>query len=443
MEKGRDISTKRGFWGSLVRGWFAIRHPQVRLLQFTEVAPAGPTVFAVSNPANFLEAVALSTSLERPVHCLLAESLAPMPFARSLARSVGIIFYEDGKSIPESAIRESLNILGDGGALAVFADAQAGGAGAPGAATETVAKLVSRAEAQQAGRRVAVHPVHLFMPDPKTPSQEILIYVDSALARPETQPATASQPTAPSSLAEALESRFRENSFQLRPADLNYFLADLEEVLRADLQEDWATRPEWKQDVDGFVLSRVVTEWVRQTNYLNPARLVALRHSLDEYRRLQKQCALRQLEVEEEASMLDSGWRRALVSLETLLGFPLALYGLINHALTGLALFVAGSFRTGNSRARTTEWTIRAAVTLAFYTLQIILVSHWRGRAAAGYYAPTLPVSGAYLWRYAQLIRPRARSLLISLTIPGLTKKIKRLRFDLTRSIDQALGSCR
>ena len=43
-----------------------------------------------------------------------------------------------------------------------------------------------------------------------------------------------------------------------------------------------------------------------------------------------------------------------------------------------------------------TEWTLRGAVTLGFYAVQIFLVAHWRGRAAAGYYAPTLPVSGAY-----------------------------------------------
>ena len=75
---------------------------------------------------------------------------------------------------------------------------------------------------------------------------------------------------------EALEGRFQENAFQLRPADLDYFLADLEEVLRAGLQEDWASRPDWKQDTEGFVLSRLVTEWVKQANYFNPEKLVTL-----------------------------------------------------------------------------------------------------------------------------------------------------------------------
>ena len=67
----------------------------------------------------------------------------------------------------------------------------------------------------------------------------------------------------------------------------------------------------------------------------------------------------------------------------------------------------------------------------------IFLVAHRWGRAAAGYYAPTLPVSGAYLWRYAKLVRPQAHLLWISLTLPALTRKIKRLRHALREELDR------
>jgi hypothetical protein len=187
------------------------------------------------------------------------------------------------------------------------------------------------------------------------------------------------------------------------------------------------------------VLSRLVTEWVKQTNYLNPGRLVALRQSLDDYRRLQRTCALRELEVVEADSLLRSGWRRTLVWFETLLGLPIALYGLLNHLLILLVLFLVGTFKRDNPRARTTEWTLRGAVTLALYAVQILLVAHWRGRAVAGYYAPTLPVSGAYLWRYVGLVRPQAHTVFTLLTIPSLTKKIQRLRHALLEELDQIL----
>jgi hypothetical protein len=442
MEKGPGISPSHTFCRSFVRWWLALTRRKTRLLQAPDVAADGPALFAVSHPEGFLEALVVTTAIERPVHCLLAESLARGPLARFVARHLGIILHEGEKLTSEATLREAIDILAGGGAVVVFADQSGAGQGAPGALASTAAALVLRAEAQHVGRRIAVHPVHLFLPESAAQSREILIYVDSEMLRPEGRPAALSQDAGMPAFVAALESRFRENVFQFRPADLEYFLADLEEVLRTGLQEDWASRPDWKQDAEGFVLSRLVTEWVKQTNYLNPGRLVALRKSLDDYRRLQKQCALRELQVEEEASLLHSGWRRAVLWLETLLGLPIALYGLLNHLGIALVLFLAGSFQREDPRARTTEWAIRGAVTLGFYAVQIFLVAHWWGRAAAGYYAPTLPVSGAYLWRYAGLVRPQARLLFISLTIPALTRKIKRLRHALLEEFDQTLASC-
>jgi hypothetical protein len=439
MEKGPGISRSQGFCRWLIRWWLALTGRRIRMLQAREVTAEGPALFAVSQPAGFLPALVLATAMERPLHCLLPRRLARGPLARFLTRRMGFILQESERPTSEATLREAIDVLASGGALGVFADQNSAGQGAPGASASTAAGLVQRAEAQHLGRRVAVHPVYVFFPESAAPSHEILIYVDSAMTRPEDRPAALSRDAETLAFAAALESRFRENAFQLRPADLEYFLADLEEVLRTGLQEDWASRPDWKQDVEGFVLSRLVREWVEQTNYLNPSRLVTLRKSLDDYRRLQKQWALRDLEVEQTDSRLHSGRWRIIVWLEMLLGLPIALYGLLNHWVIGLVLFLAGSFKRDNPRSRPTEWTLRGAVTLGFYAVQILLVAHWRGRAAAGYYAPTLPVSGAYLWRYTGLVRPQARLMLISLTTPALTRKIKRLRHALLEQLDQML----
>jgi 1-acyl-sn-glycerol-3-phosphate acyltransferase len=441
MEKGPGIPPGPEVYRQLIGWWFALTRRKIRILHAGDTTAEGPALFAVSHSPGLLSALVLGTAMERPVQCLLPESLARGALARFLTRRLGIILYEGERPASEATLRAAIDVLASGGALVVFADQTAAGQSAPGTFASTAATLVGRAEAQQVGRRVSVYPVHLFLPESAAPSREILIYVDSAMVRPEGQPGALSQDGEPPALAAAIESRFQENAFQLRPADLEYFLSDLEEVLRTGLQEDWASRPDWKQDAEGFVLSRLVTEWVKQTNYLNPGRLVSLRKSLDDYRRLQRQCSLRELEVELADFPRRSGWRQALVWLEMLLGLPIALYGLLNHWAIGLVLLLAGSFKRDNLRARSTEWTLRGAVTLGFYAVQIFLVAHWRGRAAAGYYAPTLPVSGAYLWRYVALVQPQARVLFISLTIPALTKKNKRLRHALLEELDRTLAA--
>lgn len=438
MEKGPGTSRSQGFFRWLIRWWFALTGRKIRMLQAGDVVPEGPILFVVSHPAGFLQTLALVTAIERPVHCLLPKSLADGLLARFLARTLGIILDEGVRPTSELTLQQAVNVLESGAALVVFADQNAAGLASPRALASTAAELVWRAEAHRVGHDITVHPVHLFLPQ-VAPAREILIYVDSPLDRLEANAAALSQDDMTQALVAALESRFKDNAFQLRPADLDYFLADLEEVLRAGLQEDWASRPDWKQDTEGFVLSRLVTDWVKQTNYLNPEKLITLRNSLDDYRALQRQCALRELEIDQGDSPLRSGWRRTIPWVETLLGLPIAFYGLLNHLLIGLTLFLAGSLKNENGRARNTEWTIRGAVTLGFYALQIFLVAYWRGRAAAGYYAPTLPISGIYLWRYLGLVRTQARLLFVSLTLPGLTRKIKRLRHSLLEELDKTL----
>ncbi len=439
MENGPVTSPRHSVCNGFIRSWLALTGREVRLLQAGDVTTERPALFAISHPPVFLHALVLTTAIDPPIRCLLPSNLARGPLGQFIARCMGIILYEGDQPNSEAILQEAIEVLAGGGGLAVFADPTANESPEPGALTSTAAMLAWRSEAEHPGQRLAVHPVHLFLPESAMQSREILIYVDSPLAVPEGESTPPSSGGEMQSFAETLESRFRENAFQLRPADLEYFLTDLEDILRTDLQEDWASRPEWKQDTDGFVLSRLLMDWAKQTNYLDPGRLVALRQSVEDYRRVERRCALRELQVHETGSLADPGWRRVLYWLEALLGLPLALYGLVNHLVIGLVLFLAGSFKPNNSRARSKEWTLRGALILGIYIIQIYLVAHWLGRAAAGYYAPSLPVAGAYLWRYWRLVRPQIGLLFISLTIPRLTRKVKRLRHDLLEGVDRAL----
>ena len=133
MEKGPGVSPSHGFSRALIRWWLALTRRKIRMLQSQDMAAEGPALFAVSHPAGFLEGLVLTTAIERPVHCLLAKSLARGPLARSVARHLGIILYEGERPTSEATIREALDILASGGALVVFADPSTAGQGAAGA----------------------------------------------------------------------------------------------------------------------------------------------------------------------------------------------------------------------------------------------------------------------------------------------------------------------
>ena len=121
-------------------------------------------------------------------------------------------------------------------------------------------------------------------------------------------------------------------------------------VLRSSFQEDWASRPDWKQDTDGFVLSRFTSDWMKRMNYLHPERLVGLRKSLDSYRGLQKHAHCESWKWGAENIPWDRAGAGSGVWFETVLGFPVAIYGLLNHWAIALVLFLAGSFKRNRTR---------------------------------------------------------------------------------------------
>jgi hypothetical protein len=439
IKQSAGISNRYRLCRWLVRVWFVLSFRRIRLLDAGDSSEGGPVLLVVSQPASFLAALILTAAPERSLRCLLPKSLVRGPLARVLALGLGMIRYEHQGPSTESPPQAALDFLACGGTLVVFADQSPAADAGPSALASTAALLISKAESEPSGRRLRVHPAHLFVPVASPHARECLIYVDSALARPQGPPAAGHEDGEAQAWASALEERFLENAFQLRPPDLQYFLTDLEELLRAALQEDWSSHPNWKQDAEGFVLSRWAVEWVQQTNHSNPARLVTLRQALDNYRGIERRRLLHQLEVEAAGPWLRSGSRRAVVWLETVIGLPIALYGLLNHLLIGALLFLTGSFKKDNHRSRAVEWTMRGGVTLACYATQVFLVSHWWGRAAAGYYAPTLPVTGVYLWRFRWLLRHQTRALFKSLTLSALTLKANRLRRAFLEGLDRTL----
>ena len=121
-------------------------------------------------------------------------------------------------------------------------------------------------------------------------------------------------------------------------------------------------------------------------------------------------------------------------------GFGLAFYGLINHLVAIALLCLTGLLKKESDRDKITEWLWRGLVVLGCYAVEVFLVSRSWGRRAAGYYAPTLPLSALYLWRYAWLLSHQTRIAFLSLNLSAEDAKTKRLRKDFLFEINQALN---
>ena len=125
--------------------------------------------------------------------------------------------------------------------------------------------------------------------------------------------------------------------------------------------------------------------------------------------------------------------------LETVAGLPIAIYGLINHFPALITLRASGLLRHSAERDPKVEWLWRIFIVLSSYTVQVFLVHFWWGRAVAGYYTLTLPVSGAYLWRYRWLVRRRIHALIRKALHPFSSARVARERENILEKFSHAL----
>ncbi|MGA2475220.1 MAG: 1-acyl-sn-glycerol-3-phosphate acyltransferase [Terriglobia bacterium] len=427
------------FWRGVIRLWFALTFRKIRVLHEERLKRPDPALLVVCHPESFLDALILVAGFERYVRCVIPARLIQGLLQPLMARGLGMISF-----LPEdrqSALEKCCVVLAEKAALVTFVEPGPAHPAGGSRLTSAAASIAVEAECRHAGGLgLKLFPVHLFLPVGHTHARELLIDID----QPETAQdyisrAGGTPHDQAQELAKLLERRCQENSFRLQPADLAEFLGDLEQALRDDFQEERAAHPAPKQKQDGFELSRFVVEWAEQMNYLHPGLLVSLRESLKAWREARRLGSLHRLEVEGAGAWLNGPVGQGIVWLESVAGFAVAFYGLLNHLVAISLLYLTGLLKKESHRDRITEWLARGLVVLGCYAVEVFLVAHFWGRRAAGYYAPTLPLSGLYLWRYAWLLRHRTRFAFLSLNLSRETAKTKRLRKDLLHEINVAL----
>jgi hypothetical protein len=430
------------FWRGVIRLWFALTFHKIRVLHAERLKSPGPALLVVSHPESFFVALILVAGFERLVRCIIPAGSIQGVLQPLLARGLGMISFR-----PENrqlALERCCGLLAEKTALVTFVEpGPAPPAGESGLAT-AAASLAVEAEGRHAGGLgLMVFPVHLFLPAGRTHTRELLIDIDqSEAAQGYISRANGNPHGQVQELARALERRCKENPFRFQPPDLAEFLGGLEEALRIELQEEAASHPRAKQKQDGFELSRFVVEWAEQMNYLHPGLLVSLRESLAAWREARRLGALHRLEVERAGAWLK--WRvgRGVVWLETVAGFAIGFYGLLNHLLAIALLYLTGLLKKESRRDKIMEWLGRALLVLWSYGVEVLLVARSWGRHAAGYYLPTLPLSALYLWRYTWLLRHQTRTAFLSFNLSAEAARSKRLRKHLLREINVALNHC-
>jgi hypothetical protein len=320
------------------------------------------------------------------------------PLQRLLAWGLNITRCRREPEVWHSALRACTEVLFSGGMVVVLETPES--IGPSGDRNHTALALACEAwSGAFPGQPPAVLPIHRF--DPGRRENEILIHIGGRVhldGWSNVQNDVSSSPT--------FQQVCGKNVFALEDSLLEELFGDLHDALQGRLQERWKARPAWNQNVDRFRLSSCATECLRRINQHEPENLVALRKMCEMNRETRRQLSLANLRADVGRKQLPI-LKRLLRWTEGILGLPVACWGLLNHLIPALLLYVWGLAKRGQ-HVEPETWLARALVVLGCYGGQIALVDGVFGRAAAGYYALTLPMSGAYLFRYWWLLQQSA-----------------------------------
>jgi len=417
--------------------------PRLRMLKRESLEEAGPAILLNTHPKSFAVAILLIAALDRQVHCLVPSAEFQGVFRRLACWALGIQPFDCTPEEQEALLNPCLNALADQDLIAIFAgeNSQSGFRNSPVA--EFASKLAVVTVLKGQGRiQAAIFPVHwLFHARIGGPAP--LAYVDNPIRANQFLPKVGEDAAEASlRLVEVVQSACSTNVFSLAEAEIEHLARELESLSREYLQAQWSERPDWKQRPEELQLSGFARRWFDQQNRTNPARLIELGESLAAYREAKRRHSLEHLIVETSGEWQSSRVRVAIAWLETVLGFPAALYGLINHLPAGIVLYANKLFKHVPKRDPKAEWLARIFIVLGFYTIQVFVVDFWWGRAVAGYYTLTLPLSGAYLWRYRWHARHRGRALVLRALRPfrsaGLVRRRERLLAGIDRELERS-----
>jgi glycerol-3-phosphate O-acyltransferase / dihydroxyacetone phosphate acyltransferase len=425
---------------AVVRFGLRVFFPRLRMLNLERVERPGPAILLMTHPRSVPVALLLITALERPVHCLVPSAEVRGYFRGLAARALGIQAFDCTREEQNSMLNSCLGVLANQGMLVLLSGQNLRDGGGRPLVADFAARLTVEAILQSQGQfQPGIYPVHWFLGTGRR-GPEPLMCVDNPIEAKEFLPKVGEDVAKASKhLVAAIRNAIGSNIFGLAEADLEHFNRELEDLSREHLRQLWSRRPGWKQRPEDLEFSSYARKWIAEQNRTDPALLVELRETLASYREAHRQCSLGELLVETSGPWQASHPRVVAAWIETVLGFPVAFYGLVNHLLALVILSFSGLFGNSPERDPKVEWLLRIFAVLSSYTLQISVANFWWGRAVAGYYALTLPVSGAYLWRYRWLIRRRVRVLVRKVLHPAMLSRVARERETILRRFNQEL----
>ena len=405
--------------GQLALRWY-YRDIEVRGLE--HLPDDGPALVAGNHPNALVDALVIGCTLERPVTLTAKATLLDNPITRVLLRLAGVVPLRrasdvrtggDGVLDPSrnaNAFSAVLDTLAAGGLVLLFPEGKSHSEPSLAPLKTGLARIAIMAH-EERNLLIPMVPIGLTFERKWEPRSRVLMQIGTPIVVTD---AIAQSANAVEQLTDRIDAGLRQITLNFRTADEARRIVAISSLV-ADLLTEFrplgAPDPPLANSVD--IAQRAVSLAFEMSAVPSlMSRVDAFLQRLDAFQRLADEHAILPSDIQMKTDLASGVQFAVRETVIASVAIPLALFGRVNHWLPlRIARNVAHRLsRTPDEPAMNTI-VAGLVLVLAFYAVQISIVTWQLGWLPALAYAVLLPISASWDFRYADRIRRGIRRI--------------------------------
>ena len=402
--------------GRLALRWF---YRDIEVVGMERVPVAGPVLLASNHPNALVDALVVGCTLSRPVVLTAKATLLGNPITRLLVHAAGVVpLRRASDAVPSAgsgvldparnaeAFATVLDVLEAGGVVLLFPEGKSHSDPALAPLKTGLARITLMARDERQLKCIPIIPIGLTFERKWEPRSRVLIQFGTAIR---CVAGASDEPNDVAALTQRVGAGLREVTLNFRSTDEAHQVISASSVL-ADVLDTF--RPLHRPDpplADRVRVAHRITGIIPRLQGLEleiANRVEQFVSRLATFENLLQFHAVAASDVQMSTSAAAGAWFAVREAGIAAVAGPFALWGRVNHWVPlRIARFLALRMsRTSDEPAMNTI-VIGVVAVLAFYIVQISLVTSWFGWGAAVLYGASLPVSATWDFRYADRLR--------------------------------------
>jgi 1-acyl-sn-glycerol-3-phosphate acyltransferase len=415
------------FIRGIVKIAVAIFFQKIELRHGEYVPEKGPVVFVANHPNSIMDALVMGVVTKRKVNYIGHTGLFSNKLKSWFLRSCGVIPVYRREDAPDkmdqnvAAFQACYEVLEQGEAIGIFPEGTSDMLRKVKKIKTGAARIILEAERRNNYQlSIKVLPIGLYFFSRSRFRSKVLVNVGKPIdMEPFFKLNEIDNYEAVQKLTAEIQQNLQRLTVNVRHEDLDQFVRDIEIIYRDELKSEV---PEIsvsaKSTVMDFILTQRIAECAEYYYEHEPQKVREMQEKINAYKRKLKRLHLKDAMLKEKTSFAQIFKSSATTFGEAFLGFPLAIYGVVNNFVPYLlAEYFAKKFIDERTKILSALFIGGGTAFVVFYTVQIFLVWYFLGVVWASFYLMSLPITGLFALAYVKEMREEQERISFSFFI--------------------------